>query len=119
MQNDKDFKNSLKLAENSVFMSDSLQHIIPVYNNPIRVNIIQTDDRIINDILVLSLDKSNKKIKLVLLVNKENITEGILDIKCIEVLFNNKVVKSLSNIDRVKFVKENDNYIVKVKSRWS
>lgn len=119
MQKNDDFKKSLMLAEDSVFMSESLQKIIPVYNNPIRVNIIQTDKNVIKDIQVLSLDKTNKKIKLVLLINKENITEAILDIQCVELIFNNKVVKELRNVKQVKFVKENDNYIVKAKLSWS
>ena len=91
-----------------------LINIIPVYNNPIRANIILEDYNELIDLPVLSLDKRKDYLKLVLLVNKENVSGNMLDIKGVNIYFNNNQVKSCSNIKRIKFVKENDNYIVKL-----
>lgn len=114
MQKNNDVQKSAAKADGNVFMSDSLINIIPVYNNPIRANIILEDYNELIDLPVLSLDKRKDYLKLVLLVNKENVSGNMLDIKGVNIYFNNNQVKSCSNIKRIKFVKENDNYIVKL-----
>ena len=114
MQKNNDVQKSAAKADGNVFMSDSLINIIPVYNNPIRANIILEDYNELIDLPVLSLDKRKDYLKLVLLVNKENVSDNMLDIKGVNIYFNNNQVKSCSNIKRVKFIKENDSYIVKL-----
>lgn len=114
MQKNNDVQKSAAKADGNVFMSDSLINIIPVYNNPIRANIILEDYNELIDLPVLSLDKRKDYLKLVLLVNKENVSGNMLDIKGVNIYFNNNQVKSCSNIKRVKFIKENDSYIVKL-----